>query len=220
MENSDLSLGEHRIGDLTVTVGKQGATASDGEQSSNVGNASQLAQQGWQLWQKGQFAEAAAVFKQAVKLAPDDENAWNGLGWACFNSGATAEAKDAFERVIALNPNHPAALNGLGQLNLAQRRYDVAESYLLRAGPQAPAAWWGLTKIYLLQGKFKQAEKWAQMIVDSGQGDQEIARRMLQAAQEKRLPDGLRIVIEPQATKAKRAGPAATPTKTPPASHT
>ena len=35
------------------------------------------------------------------------------------------------------------------------------------------------------------------MVVDGGQGDK-VADRILQAAKEKRLPEGLRIVIEPQ----------------------
>src|SRR5439155_8594755 len=68
---------------------------------------------------------------------------------------------------------------------------------LLKAGPRAPAAWYGLAKLYLIQGKFEQAEKWAGMVVDSGQGD-EGARAMLQAAKGKKLSDGLRLMLEPQ----------------------
>ncbi len=43
---------------------------------------------------------------------------------------------------------------------------------------------------------FEQAEKWAQMIVDSGQGDNG-ARALLQAAKDKKLSDGLQFMIEP-----------------------
>lgn len=157
-------------------------------------------QQGWQLWQSDKMDEAIAKFQQAVKLAPDLENAWNGLGWASFNSGKVPEAKEAFERVVALNPNHPAALNGLGQLYLSQKKYAQAETYLLKAAPQAPAAWFGLARLYLLQGKFEEAEKFAQRIEDSGQSD-DFARRMLKAAKEKSLPEGLRVMIEPQPTQ-------------------
>jgi Flp pilus assembly protein TadD len=176
----------------SVPGAKTGPTSASG-----AGDATQLSQEGWRLWQQRRLDEAAAKFSQAVDLAPDNENAWNGLGWASFNLGKLPEAKKAFQRVIALNPNHPAALNGLGQLHLAQKEYDFAESYLLKAAPQAPAAWFGLARLYLLQGKFERAEKYAQMIVDSGQGDK-VADRMLQAAKEKRLGDGLRIMIEPQ----------------------
>jgi cytochrome c-type biogenesis protein CcmH/NrfG/predicted Ser/Thr protein kinase len=160
-------------------------------------SAAALTQEGWQFWQARQLDQAVAKFKEAVKLAPNEANAWNGLGWASFNSGKTAEAEEAFKKVIALEPNHPAALNGLGQIYLAQGNYDLAETYLSKAAPSAPAAWYGLARLYLLQGKFEQAEEWAQKVVDSGQADV-TARKMLEAAQKKKLSDGLRIMIQPQ----------------------
>ena len=144
-----------------------------------------------------QWSEAAAKFSRAVKLDPKQAEAWNGLGWASFNSGKSPEAEKAFQATLALDPNHPAALNGLGQLYLAQKKYDLAETYLLKAAPQAPAAWYGLARLYLLQGKFDQAEEWASKLVDSGQAD-ESAQQMLKAARAKKLPDGLRLMIEPQ----------------------
>ena len=42
-----------------------------------------------------------------------------------------------------------------------QRKYDKAETYLLKTGPVKRPAWYGLAKLYLLQGKFDKAEKWA-----------------------------------------------------------
>ena len=78
-----------------------------------------------------------------------------------------------------------------------QKKYDLAETNFLKAGPQAPAAWYGLASLYLIQGKFEQAEEWALKIVESGQGD-ERARTLLQAAKDKKLTDGLRLRIEPQ----------------------
>jgi serine/threonine protein kinase/tetratricopeptide (TPR) repeat protein len=158
--------------------------------------AQQRTQEGWQLWQAQKLDEAAAKFQQAVKLAPDNANAWNGLGWATFNAGKPAEAENAFQKVLSLEPNHPAALNGLGQIDLSLGKYDEAEIYLLKAAPQAPAAWFGLARLYLLQGKYDQAVTWAQKIVDSGQGDA-TAKEMLQAAKEKKLSGALRLLLEP-----------------------
>jgi serine/threonine protein kinase len=161
-------------------------------------NAAQLAQEGWQLWQSQKMQEAADKFEKAVQLGANDANTWNGLAWSEFNSGRSKEALRAFQKVLALEPNHPAALNGLGQIYLSQRKYDQAESYLLKAAPQAPAAWYGLTRLYLLEGNFEQAQKWAQNLDDSGQAD-DLARKMLQAAKEKHLSEGLRLMIEPPA---------------------
>jgi hypothetical protein len=66
----------------------------------------------------------------------------------------------------------------------------------LKAANHAPAAWYGLARLYLLQGKFDKAEKWAQKVVSSGQAD-DSAKQMLQAAKDKRLTDELRAMIEP-----------------------
>jgi tRNA A-37 threonylcarbamoyl transferase component Bud32/cytochrome c-type biogenesis protein CcmH/NrfG len=162
------------------------------------GNADQLTREGWQLWQARCWADANVKFERAVRLSPGNTNAWNGLGWACFNSGQQARAEKAFQKAVSLDPDYPGALNGLGQLYLVQRKYEQAEKYLLEAAPRAPAAWYGLARLYLIQGKFQQAEPWAQKVVDSGQGD-EVARKMLEAAQAKRLSDGLRLMIEPPA---------------------
>jgi tetratricopeptide (TPR) repeat protein len=158
-------------------------------------NPSQLKAVGWWLWRAQELDKAAAKFYQAIELAPGDADAWNGLGWAEFNSGKSSEAEKAFQKAISLEPGQPGALNGLGQIYLSQRKYDEAEKYLLQAAPQAPAAWYGLARLYLLQGKFAQAEEWAQKVVDSGQGDK-IANKMLRAATDKKLSEGLRVTLE------------------------
>jgi len=162
-------------------------------------SASQLAQEGWQLWQSGRPADAIPKFDQALKLDPKNPEIWNGLGWASLNTGKAQEAEKAFQKVLSLNSDHSAALNGLGQICLAQKKYSEAETYLLKASPRAPAAWYGLARLYLIQGKFEQAEEWARKIVESGQGD-EGARALLQAAKfhDKHFSDGLRFMVEPQ----------------------
>jgi tetratricopeptide (TPR) repeat protein len=167
-----------------------------GRQYAQHATARQWSQQGWQLLQAQKRDEAAARFQQAIELAPGDAEAWNGLGWAKFNSGKTPAAEKAFQKAIFLDPNQPGALNGLGQICLSQRKYEPAEAYLLKAAPQAPAARFGLTRLYLLEGKFEQAEKWARDLVDSGQAD-DLTRQMLKAAQAKHLGEGLRFRIEP-----------------------
>lgn len=174
--------------------------------SEKSGDASQLMQDGWQLWQARKLRDAAAKFQEAVGLAPDNADAWNGLGWSLFNSGKNGEAETAFQKAVTLQPAHPAALNGLGQIFLSEARYDDAEKYLLQAAPHAPAAWFGLARLYLLKGNYEQAEKWAQDIVDSGQADA-VAQKMLEAAKEKHLSEGLRLMIEPADTQRPPAAP-------------
>jgi tetratricopeptide (TPR) repeat protein/tRNA A-37 threonylcarbamoyl transferase component Bud32 len=164
---------------------------------SKVVEASQLTQRGWEQWKVQRLGEAARTFKKAVELDPNNVDAWNGLGWVTFNSGNRQEGEKAFQKVLELDPEHGAALNGLGQIYLSQKKYDEAETYLLKAAPQAPAAWYGLARIYLLQGKFDQAQEWAQKLVDSGQAD-DACKQMLEAAKAKQLSAQLRTLIEPR----------------------
>jgi tetratricopeptide (TPR) repeat protein len=160
------------------------------------GNANALMQEGWKLWQTQNYADAQEKFDQATQINPKLVNAWNGLGWARFTSGKSDEAEQAFKKCLELSPKHPAALNGMGQINYVRGNLDEAEKYLkLAAANNAPAAWWGLAKIYLLQGKWEDAEKWSQKIVDSGDKS---GQELLDAAKDRNLPDDLRATIAPQ----------------------
>ncbi len=60
--------------------------------------------------------------------------------------------------------------------------------------------------MYLLQGRYADAEKWAQMVEDTGQGDA-IAKKMLEAAKARNLSDGLRATIEPPAPVDSKSSP-------------
>lgn len=161
-----------------------------------IEKAESLSAEGWQLWQKRDFGAAAKKFKQSVKLNSEDANAWNGYGWALFNGGKRTEAIDAFESCIELSPKHPAGLNGLGQIYLAQGYLKKAEKYLQKAAPSAPAAWYGLTRISLLNGDYEQAKMWAEKQLKQNP-DNEIAKKMLMAAVNEKIDDTLRKSIEP-----------------------
>ena len=154
-----------------------------------------LTAKAWQAWRAGNPAVARPMFEDAVKVAPGDPDAWNGLGWSCFNSGDPKAGEAAFRKVIELEPDHAAALNGLGQIALARQDYDGAEPFLLKsAGQGASAAWHGLARLYLLRGDFAQAERWARKLVGAGDADG-LGQQMLDAARKRRLPDDLRQMI-------------------------
>jgi tetratricopeptide (TPR) repeat protein len=162
-----------------------------------------LMQDGWQLWGQFKWREAELKFDQATKADPKLTNAWNGLGWARLNGGKPEPAMVAFTKCIELEPNHPAALNGMGQAYYAKNQFDKAEPFLVKAANnKATAAWWGLAKMYLLQGKFEEAQKWAQKLIDAGDKS---AQPLLDAAKAKQIPDGLRDQITPMAAGSARA---------------
>ena len=76
------------------------------------GEVSSLTQAGWQLWQARKLDEAAAKFQQAVQLAPDNADAWNGLGWAQFNAGQQRSGRSLVSPAVTIATNQPGALNG------------------------------------------------------------------------------------------------------------
>jgi Tfp pilus assembly protein PilF len=153
-------------------------------------------QEGWQLLQEGKFDDARKKFTQVVEQFPANVDGWNGLGWTWLHTEHPQVAETNFQKALSLDANCPGALNGLGQIYLSQRNYEAAEKDLLQAAPKESAAWYGLARLFLLEGKFDSAKEWAQKVVDSGQAD-DTARQMLKAAQEKHVGDELRRMIEP-----------------------
>jgi len=162
----------------------------------NIEKAETLTQEGWQLSRQGQWGSAEPKFLQAVRLDPESTGALNGLGWSRFYARNWNRAIEAFEKCIALAPDHAAALNGLGQIYYAKSDFKKALGYLNKAAPNAPASWWALAKIHLLEGNWGEAEKWCKKIV-ADQPENADARQMLAAAEANKLPDWLRRLIAP-----------------------
>lgn len=156
-------------------------------------------QAGWALWQERRMNEAAERFQAAVELDPTLANAWNGLGWARFSGGDAAASIEAFRQAVELEPGHPAALNGLGQASYALGRLDDAEQHLLQAAPKAPAAHWGLARLYLLREDFERALPWTILISQGQQAGDASAQRLLDAAVSKKLSQDLRQELTPVA---------------------
>ncbi len=171
----------------------------------NLAKAAALTNKGWALWKQQRLSEAEEAFSEAVKLDPELANAWNGLGWSRLNQGNGAEAEEAFSKCVKLEPEHGAALNGLGQYYISIRDYKKAEEPLLKSAELgASAAWHGLTRMYLLQGQFDKAGKWAERLLAAEPND-EIAKKMMAAAKAKKLDADLRQMIEPPDPKAQSA---------------
>jgi Flp pilus assembly protein TadD len=171
----------------------------ESEVAIDLERAETLSAEGWSLWNKQEFFDAAKRFEQATQANPDLANAWNGLGWSRFNAGMPIQAEKAFVKCLELQPNHAAALNGLGWIHFSRREYDEAEHQFLAAAQlKATASWFGLAKIYLLKGEWDEARKWTEKLVADG-SDPEGARKLHDAATTEKLSDELRLQIEPLA---------------------
>jgi tetratricopeptide (TPR) repeat protein len=178
--------------------------AAPGVNPKDADRALSLSNEAWQLWQRRDFPAAVEKFEASLKIDPANANAWNGLGWARLNGGESAEAEKAFSEAVKRDPKHGAALNGLGVLAFNANQFEKAEKYWLAASDTAPAAWFGLGKLYVLQGKYDDAAKWAQKVLDQEPKDPTMTV-VLAAAKAKAVPNELRAEIEPASEPASGA---------------
>lgn len=162
--------------------------------------AEQLAKDGWELWRSGRSDVAEQKFKLAVANSPEDTNLWNGLGWSQIGQRKYELAIESFNKCLRLDSKHAGGLNGLGQAHLARREYDLAEPWLRRSSSQgAPAADYGLARLYLLQGEFSKAKKTLAKMKKGGLDgfEGELIEQMVDAANTKSVAADLRARLEP-----------------------
>lgn len=73
----------------------------------------QDAELGQKLYREGRYFDAVDSLKKAVKLNPNDGNAWYYLGLSWLRADELKNSTKAFERAIKLQPNSAAAHSGL-----------------------------------------------------------------------------------------------------------
>jgi tetratricopeptide (TPR) repeat protein len=116
--------------------------------------AQQAFSRGNKLIEKGEHAEAAALYEEAIDLDPTHAEAINNLGSALSYLGRYEEAERCFREAMAIRPNFPDPHANLGIL-LRQKSYLAdSEAFLRRALKLRPndldaRANLGLTLIFL-----------------------------------------------------------------------
>ena len=76
--------------------------------------------------QRGDFARAVPLYRQAAADAPEDPEAWYNLSSTLADAGQPAAARAAIERAIHLDPSRPEAHNTLGIVQLAAGKPEEA----------------------------------------------------------------------------------------------
>ena len=106
-----------------------------------------LLRQGYELWNKGQHAQAFAAYDKAVQIKPDSVDAWYYRGYKLEELQRYREALADYDEVLRLAPKHPYAWYRRGILLLTRlERYDEAmASYdkVLEIDPNDYDAWYG-----------------------------------------------------------------------------
>lgn len=105
------------------------------------GQADQLANNGWALYQGGNARAALREFSSALAINPDHRNALVGVTQAHISLSELASADKAADRLLALEPNLSQAHRIKGELLRRSRKLAQAERYLqeaIRLDPNDP----------------------------------------------------------------------------------
>lgn len=75
-----------------------------------------LVQSGHCLKERGKVAEAEAMYRAALELAPLSSDAWLHVGHVLKDQGQTSQSREAYLKALALNPANSDAANELSHL--------------------------------------------------------------------------------------------------------
>jgi serine/threonine protein kinase len=79
------------------------------------------------FWKEGRRPQAEAAYREAIRLAPDNSRAHQGLGDALNFSGRFMEAVDAYQETIRLNPDNDIARKRLCTVKILSEPFEVEE---------------------------------------------------------------------------------------------
>ena len=101
-------------------------------------------------WQSGM-----ALFTEAVKSSPNDENYNNSLGLEFYRAGDMAKAEELFRKSVALDPKARSNWNNLGTVEVAKGNYKAAEECFANAinNGQYPLAIENYARLLKLQNR-------------------------------------------------------------------
>jgi len=80
------------------------------------------------------WTKAAACYRRALQLSPDQPNALNSLGLALYQLGEFQEALKAYKHVARLSPDNPVPLEKIAQISERLGDLNVAVEAAMRAG--------------------------------------------------------------------------------------
>jgi tetratricopeptide (TPR) repeat protein len=109
-------------------------------------------ERGLELMQLGQLQAALTSLNEAVRLAPDDYIALNGMGVILLSVKQIPKALACFERALALQPNDPTANHNRGLALMSLARHEEARQSFertLRLAPGSQPTWLWRGKCYL-----------------------------------------------------------------------
>jgi Tfp pilus assembly protein PilF len=127
---------------------------SDGDRSAELINT------GTELFQNGNYLEAATNYAAAVQLTPEDETARFNLASALSRLGKLEEAKAEYLEALKLFPDYPEAHNNLGNVLASQGNLTEAAEHLstaVKLSPESANSHNSLGTVLIRLGKINEA---------------------------------------------------------------
>ncbi|NJO16884.1 MAG: tetratricopeptide repeat protein [Thioploca sp.] len=110
--------------------------------------------------QRGEFAQAATYFQQAIALNPTEAEFHNNLGIALTEQGKLTEAIACYQQALTLNPNYAQAYYNLGNTFKEQYQFEqaaVAYQQAINLNPNIATMHLNLGNVLQEQNQFAEA---------------------------------------------------------------
>lgn len=114
-----------------------------------------------EYYQRGNFKQAELIFREVLKVQPDNSLILNSLGNVLRANGQIDDAISCYLRVIELSPDFAGSYYNLGQAYEDIGELDKAINYYLKAvelNPNLPGAYYNLGVAFQIKGKLHEAE--------------------------------------------------------------
>lgn len=160
--------------------------------------------------ERGEFAEAAAVLQNIVKINPSYADAWTILARALAGLGRIDEATAAYRKTIELAPMlAPGTAMSLAELFMRQGRFDDAiEHAEIAIATHPSAARLLIAQAHLGRRDFASAERESSLLAHDAETRQEAAIIVAQVRNAERRPqDALAILDQLQRSLAGESAP-------------
>lgn len=145
-----------------------------------------LVQQAHKLKIGGQWEEAFTLLDRATRIAPDRPETWATLAWWYWHRYQIDEAEKTARRSLSLDPSNIGALSVQGEIYASLGETGRAEKLWSKPGLERR-----LASLYLLEGRFEEAERLLVPLLEQEPANEEL-QRMTQTARSRSLPYELR----------------------------
>ncbi|MFA6823011.1 MAG: tetratricopeptide repeat protein [Geobacter sp.] len=148
------------IMDLTSATEKM-FSALLGQQDTRSGVSNAVLSSGIGLLEKGKYKEAAAAFRQATALSPDNVGAYNMMAQAQIKLGNNKEAIKAYTLSLKIDKSQSDVHTNLANIYIDEKNYAEAEKSLKAASladPTSPLPHYTRGHLLLQQQRFSEAE--------------------------------------------------------------